>query len=240
MEVHTVASRANGETTVDVTAQVSATSFGVLGWRYWLEELSVWRDGTLRLAAVNHRYVFGGRIQRQQWDVFTRTPEGLSGQRVQGKTLAEFQTRYPAFAGHWSPDQFGLPWLPDYNAAPPERRRDLDLPRTDLVAGIGTPLAMAFYWIRWDDDARRRVPIFLPGFKKDSRVDIDVETIGIDAAGVRHLRSSVSHPQLGGTRPSTGDAWVAADHRLTRVRFDAYGALGTAHGDLELEACSGD
>lgn len=237
--VDTKASEANGETTVDVAARVNARMFGIIDWQYLYQEIGTWRAGELQTIGVNHRYGVIGAIRRQQWDVFNRTPDGMTAYRVQARTLADFRAKHPGFVRHWDPGSFGEPWLPDYASAPPERRGDLDLPATEMPPGLGTPLLLAFFWVRWAGDRDREVPVFLPGFKHNSRVDARVATLGIQADGLLHLRSSVRHPQLSETKVSTGDAWISPDHHLVRVTFDARGEHGSAQGGLRLDGCQG-
>jgi hypothetical protein len=238
--VETKATTNNGETTVDVTARINARSFGVIDWQYLYQEIGTWQDGELQTIGVNHRYSLAGSIRRQQWDVFKRMLDGMTAYRVQAKTLADFQTKHPGFVRHWDPASFGQPWLQDYAAAPPERRADLDLPRISMPSSLGTPLALAFYWVRWAGQKERTVPVFLPGFKHDARIDVRIVPLGIEANGLLHLRSSVRHRQLSATEISTGDAWTSADHHLVRVTFDARGNHASAQGDLHLEGCQGD
>lgn len=237
--VETRATTANGETSVDATARVTARSFGFIDWRYLYQEIGTWREGELQSIGVNHRYSVFGSIRRQQWDVFGRTPDGMTAYRVQAKTLADFQSKHPGFTGHWDPASFGHPWLRDYAAAPPERRADLDLPRTAMPPGLGTPLLLAFWWVRWAGEKDRTVPVFLPGFKRNARVDVRVVSLGVEAGGLLHLRSAVRHPQLSATAVSTGEAWIAPDHHLARITFEARGDHGSARGELRLDRCEG-
>ncbi len=237
--VQTKAATANNETTIDVAAWLSARSFGIIDWRYLYQEISTWKDGEVRSVAVNQRYSVFGSIRRQQWDLFNRTADGMTAYRVQAKTLADFRFKHPGFVSHWEPATFGRPWLPDYAAAPPERRADLDLPRTAMPPGLGTPLALAFHWVRWAGQESKSIPVFLPGFKKNARIDVQVDAVGVEANGLRHLRSTVRHPQLSETEVSTGDAWISSDHQLVRVTFDAHGDRGSAQGELHLEGCQG-
>jgi hypothetical protein len=238
--VETKAAAANGETTVDVAARINATSLGFIHWQYLYQEIGTWRDNELQSVGVNHRYSVGGSIRRQQWDLFNRTPDGMAAYRVQANTLDDFKTRHPGFAPHWDTASFGEPWLPDYAKAAAERRADLDLPRASTSSGLGTPLLMAFFWVRWAGQKERTVPLFLPGFKHDARVDIQVQPIGVEANGLLHLRSSVRYKALSETQVSTGDAWISPDHRLARVTFDARTDHASAQGDLRLEGCQGD
>jgi hypothetical protein len=239
VRVQTTAASANGGITVDVAARVKARSFGLIDWQYLYQEIGTWRDGELQSIGVNHRYSVAGSIRRQQWDLFNRTPSGMQAWRVQAKTLADFEIKHPGFVHHWSSASFGENWLPDYAAAPPERRPDLDLPRESMPPGLGTPLLLAFYWVRWAGDQERKVPVFLPGFKHDSRADIRVDSLGLEPGGLRHFRSSVRHPQLSETRVSTGDAWVSADHHLVRETFEAHTDSASAQGELHLDGCQG-
>lgn len=240
LNVETKASIVGGETTVDVTARVSARSFGFIDWQYLYEETGRWRDGELQSIGVNHRYSIEDSIRRQLWDVFTRTPNGMAAYRVQAKTLADFQAKHPGFVRHWEPSTFGEPWLPDYAAAPPERRADLDLPAAAMPPGLGTPLALGFYWVRWAGQNNRTVPVFLPGFKRNARIDVTVVSVGSEPNGLLHLRSSARHPQLSDTQVSTADAWISADHHLARVTFDARGDNVSAQGEVHLDRCQGD
>jgi hypothetical protein len=240
IEIVTSAATVDGATTVDATARIAARSFGFLDWQYLYQEIGTWRNGELQTMGVNHRYGFAGSIRRQQWDHFTRGPEGLSAYRVQAKTLADFSDKHPGFVRHWDFSSFGKPWLPDYPAAPPERRADLDLPHAEMAPGLGTPLTMGFYWLRWAGQQSRTVPVFLPGFKRNARVDIQIASVGVEASGLLHLRSSVRHPELSETEASTGDAWISPDHHLVRMTFDARGSHGSAQGEIHLDGCHGD
>lgn len=239
VRVQTTATAANGGVTVAVAAEVKARSFGLIDWQYLYQEIGTWRAGELQSIGVNHRYSVIGSIRRQQWDLFNRTPAGMQGWRVQAKTLADFQTKHPGFVRHWSPASFGENWLPDYSAAPPERRPDLDLPHDAMPPGLGTPLLLGFYLVRWAGDQERHVPVFLPGFKHNSRADIRVDPVGTEPGGVLHLHSSVHHPQLSEVKASTGDAWISADHHLVRETFDARTDNASAHGELHLDGCQG-
>ena len=109
-----------------------------------------------------------------------------------------------------------------------------------MPPGLGTPLLLGFFWVRWAGQRDQTVPVFLPGFKRDSRIDLSVVSPGVEAKGMTRLRSSVRHPQLGETEVSTGDAWISSTHRLVRVTFDAHGERGSAQGDIRLDGCEGE
>ncbi len=230
--VRTEVAEANGLTTVDVTARLDAK----LGWfwaiQYLAEEISTWRVGELQSVAVNNRYSVNGRVKRQQWDVFTRGPDGLAASRVQSKTLEEFRTRHPAFAAHWEPGAFGQAWLPDYPAAKPERRPDLDLATAAMPPHVRTPYALAFYWSRFLPAAGGTVPVFMPGWKRDARLDALATP-----AGAGRWRLALRHPALDGGAPSWAEAVVSADHRLSRLSFDIHASAGDGQGWVDQAGC---
>ncbi len=231
LAVQAEASEAQGVTTVDVTARLDAKY--LLFWKiqYLAEEISTWRAGELQSVAVNNRTIINGRPSRQQWDVFTRGPDGLAASRVQSRSLSEFRRRHPAFAGHWDPGRFGQPWLPDYPAAQPERRADLDLARSAMLPRTRTPYALAFYWSRWLPDAGGTVPVFMPGWKRDARLDAEVAP-----AGPGRWRMSLRHPGLG-AEPSSAEAVVSTDHQLLRLSFDVHAAAGSGQGWVDRTEC---
>lgn len=233
--VRTEVSEASGLVTVAVAVRLDASP-----WRLWdvqvlAEEISSWRGGELRSVAVNNRYIVNGRPRRQQWDVFTRGPDGLVASRVQAKTLADFRKRHPAFAVHWDMARFGQPWLADYPAAQPERRPDLDLGRAALPLQPRTPLALAFHWSRWLPAAERTVPVFLPGWKRDAALDASVQPAGPDG----RWRITLRHPALDRAQPSWADAVVSPDHQLRRLTFDIHAAAGDGQGWVDLVSCQG-
>jgi hypothetical protein len=240
VSVETRAATSSGEVTVDVAARVNARTFGIIDWQYLYQEIGVWRDGALQSVGTNHRYSLAGSLRRQQWDFFQRSAQGVTAWRVQAKTLADFRARHPGFVRHWDQASFGETWLPDYAAGLPDRRPDLDLPAASMPPDLGVPLSLGFYWVRWAAPAERTIPVFLPGFKHDARIDVRVQSLGLEAGGLLHLRSDITHPQLGAANVSTGDAWISPDHRLVRVKFDARGDHGNAQGELHLDGCQGE
>ena len=164
-------------TRVDVVATFEATTMLWAHIRYLVEEVSTWRAGELESVAVNSRYLIGDHIVRQQWDDFQRGADGLQARRVQAKSLADFRLRHPGFVQHWDPTTFGQPWLDNYQSASPERRADLDLKGSPLPPGLRSPLAMAFYWVRWLPRGGQNVPVFLPGFKGERLVDLPIVSL---------------------------------------------------------------
>lgn len=230
LAVQAEVSEAQGVTTVDVTARLDAQYLVFWKIQYLAEEISTWRAGELQSVAVNNRTIINGRPSRQQWDVFTRGPDGLAASRVQSRSLSEFQRRHPAFAGHWDPVRFGQPWLSDYPAAQPERRTDLDLGQAAMPPRTRTPYALAFYWSRWLPNAGGTVPVFMPGWKRDARFQAEVAP-----AGPGRWRMVLRHP--GDAAPSSAEAVVSADHRLQRLSFDVHAAAGSGQGWVERTEC---
>ena len=229
--VRTEASEAGGLLTLRVLVRVQAEPWW---WsvNYLMEEISTWRGGELQSVALNTRYILDGRVRRQQWDVLARTPEGLQAQRVQSTSLPEFNRRHPRFAGHWDPARFGQSWLPDYPAAGPERRTDLDLPRAGMPPGLRTPLALMFYWSRFLPPGNEVVPVFLPGWKRDARAD---EPVAAVAPG--RWRMTLRHPAVGAG--SWAEVAVSPDHRLLRLTFAVRARVGNGEGWVSLEGCAG-
>lgn len=234
--VTTDVAEADGGIRVDVTARFDASGPLWLNVDYLAEEVSTWRAGALQSVAVNTRYLLGGHIVRQQWDVFERAPTGLAARRVQAKTLVDFRRRHGGFARHWDPATFGLPWTDDYHAAAPERRPDLDLAAAPLPAGLRSPLALAFYWIRWLPAGGENVPVFLPGFKSDRLVEVPVAAA---SAGGMTWRAVLRHPALDQSPASTAGAWLSPDHHLVQLAFDLHASAGSGRGVIRQAGCEG-
>jgi hypothetical protein len=231
--VTATAEAADGMIQVDVVMAFDATTFWTR-FRYLVEEISTWRGRDMQSVAVNTRYLVGDHIVRQQWDAFQRTRDGLQARRVQAKTLDDFRQRHPGFVQHWDPASFGSPWLQDYQAAPPERRADLDLKGAPLPEGLGSPLAMAFYWSRWLPDGAANAAIFLPGFKADKVADLQVA-----AADGGARQATVRHPALDKSPASTATVLRSADGHLLELSFDVHGPAGSAEGQLRQAGCNG-
>jgi hypothetical protein len=208
-----------------------------LGVHYSLEEISTWRSGQLESVAVNSRYLVGEHIVRQQWDEFQRGVDGLQAHRVQAKTLADFRLRHPGFVRYWDPATFGQAWLHDYQAASPERRADLDLRGAPLPSGLRSPLAMAFYWVRWLPRGSQDVPVFLPGFKTERLVDLPV-TSATSASGTL-LRAPLRYPALRDSPASTATALISPDQHLLRIEFELHTLQGSGRGLIDQEGCQG-
>ena len=235
--VTTTVTASSDRTIVDVAATFNSTSMFLFGVHYLLEEVSTWHGGQLESVAVNSRYLLGHHIVRQQWDEFRRTADGMQGERVQAKTLADFQRRHPGFVQHWDPATFGQPWLHDYPSAPPERRIDLDLHGAPLPPALRSPLAMAFYWVRWLPQAGRDVPVFLPGFKRDSLVEVPLAPA--PSMEGTAWRTVLHYPSLRERDASTAAASVSPDHHLLRIAFELHTVYGSGRGEITQQDCEG-
>ncbi len=226
----------HGITRIDVAATFVSSTMFWFGVRYLVEEVSTWHGSQLENVAANSRYLIGEHIVRQWWDDFQRGSDGLQGYRVQAKTVADFRQKHPGFLQHWNPATFGQPWLGDYPAAAPERRADLDLKSAPLPAGLRSPLAFAFYWIRWLHGSQD-VPVFLPGFKTDRLVQVPIES-GWAALGTA-WQASLHYPGLRERPSSSAAALVSPDQRLLKISFELYTAHGSGRGAITQEGCEG-
>jgi hypothetical protein len=235
--ITTDASTENGITNVDVLVTFRAVTGFWLPVRYLIEEISTWRAGELQSVSANYRYLLAGHIMRQQWDDFQRGPGGMQARRVQGKTLGDFRLKHPGFVEHWDPATFGQPWLQDYASAPPERRADLDLASPTLPSGLRSPLAMAFYWVRWLPRGGADVPVFLPGFKTDRVAQLHITGAGAD--GGMMWQTPLRYPAFSDTPASSATAWTSPDHRLLRLSFELHGSRGSARGLIQQQGCEG-
>lgn len=227
----------DGVTQVDVAVAFDAATMPWLPIRYLVEEISTWRSGTLESVAVNTRYLAGNHIVRQQWDTFQRAGDGLQARRVQAKTLADLRETHPGFVHYWDPATFGQPWLHDYQSASPERRADLDLKGAALPPGLRSPLALAFYWIRWLPRDGADVPVFLPGFKHDPLARVTVAAAP-STSGLQ-WRVLLHHAALNEAPASTATAWTSSDGHLLQLAFEAHGPHGSAQGQIHQEGCQG-
>jgi hypothetical protein len=235
--VTTTVASTDGVTRVDVVMTFEATMFLWLHIHYLVEEISSWRGDNLERIAVNTRYLVGHSIIRQQWDDFQRASDGLQAYRVQAKTLADFGRRHPGFVPHWDPSTFGQSWFDDYPAASPERRPDLDLKGAPLPPGLRSPLALAFYWIRWLPGRGQNVPVFLPGFKAERLLELPIAATA-SARGTQ-WQAPLRHAKLSQQQGSTATAWTSPDGRLLQLAFEVHEAHGSAHGLITQQGCTG-
>jgi hypothetical protein len=229
----------DGTTTVDVIVQFMATPWPLVHIRYLMEEVSVWKSEQLQSVATNSRYLVGGHIVRQIWDLFERRPSGLEAYRLQGKTLDDFRRKYPAFVRHWGAEDFGQPWIQDYRLAGAERRTDLDLPASSVGPDLRSPLALAFYWSRWISRSGQAATVFLPGFKKDKRLDLTIGAAEPSHDGQHVLQTSIRYPALGSANASMAKAWVSTDRHLLQLTGSVQSGSYAGDGLIRLEGCDG-
>ena len=205
-------------TEINVRLELDATPLPLVHTRYVMEEISSWRPDGIEQVAVNDRYSFDGHIVRQQWDVYNRAADGLHAFRVQGKRSGEFQRQHPDFMRFWTPDMFGKPWLDHYPYSIEARRPDLDLHHDPAV--VRTPLAFAFYWIRWLPPQGSVVPLFLPGFKEQKLVELAIGPLPDRLPkGQSGWKMPIEYPYLSLTRPSVALAWTSGDRHIVQIHF---------------------
>jgi hypothetical protein len=235
--VTTVVTDVRDSTVVDVASTFDSSSMFLFGVHYLLEEVSIWRGNQLQDVAVNSRYLLGHHIVRQQWDQFRRAADGMQAERVQAKTLADFRSQHPGFVQHWDPATFGQPWLRDYPSAPPERRADLDLHVSPVPPTLRSPMAMAFYWVRRLPQAAQDVPVFLPGFKSDRLVEVQVAPAPAATGMLWH--TVLHYSALSEHEPSIAEALVSPDHHLLRIEFQLHTMYGSGRGEIDQQGCDG-
>ncbi len=230
--------QADGAIRVDVRLQLDARPLPLIHTHYLMQEISTWRPDGLAQVAVNSRYSFNDRIIRQQWDVYDRVADGLDAYRVQGKRLADFRRHHPGFVAHWDPATFAVPWLEDYDRAAAERRPDLDL-RHDMTS-VRSPLALAFYWLRWLPRQGEVVPVFLPGFKEQKLAELAIGASSeAPTAGQSDWQAPLHYPGLSLSRPSIASARTSSDRHLLQLFFDLHGVDHSARGTIRQVGCIG-
>ncbi len=227
----------DGATTVDVSAMFHGTPLPFMHIDYLMQETSTWKTDQLQSVAVNSRYLVDGHIVRQEWDLFDRGTDGLEAYRLQGKILGDIQRKFPAFVRHWDPATFGQPWIEDYRKAGAERRPDLDLPAPSVRPDIRSPLALAFYWSRRIPGNGEAASVFLPGFKRDKRVDLTIAAAKPTHDGQQLWQTSVRYPALSTTLPSIAKASVSADGHLLQLAGSVQGAGYSAYGVIRQDNC---
>lgn len=229
----------DGTTAVDVRVHFSATPWPLIHIRYLMQEISTWKSDQLQTVAVNTRYLVDGHISRQLWDLFDRGPHGLQAYRLEAKSLDSIRHRFPAFARHWDPADFGQPWLQDFHPAGAERRADLDLPASSVGPDLRSPLALAFYWSRWTPRNGQAATVFLPGFKKDKRLDLTIAAAEPARDGQQVWQTSIRYPALNTTQPSIAKVWLSPDRHLLQLAGTVQSGSYTEDGVIRQEGCEG-
>lgn len=236
VSVRAEVSPAQNETGVRVALRFTARFMMIFEVEYLAEEISHWRNGELQSVALNTRYLVNNRIIRQQWDDFDRGKDGFAAYRVQGKNGEDFRRRYPAFSRYWSPSMFGQPWLAEYQLARPERRPDLDLSKQAIAAGLRSPLSFAFYWIRTLRPVSQTVPVFLPGNKRQSRVDLSVTPPEAES-GLRVWHIPIHFEAFRTSKDSQAMAWISPSQQVEQIAFYVSNQSGTGSGVLRKLKC---
>jgi hypothetical protein len=227
----------SGTTHVDVAATFETTTMFRFRIHYLVEEVSTWRSGELETVGVNTRYLLGSHIVRQTWDLFKRDRDGIRGYRVQAKSRTDFQRRHPGFVQHWDPSTFGQPWLDDYSAAAPKRRADLDLTTSPISSNLLSPLALAFYWVRWLPLGAQDKAVFLLSFKANKLFDVPMTAAAWNGGIV--WRAPLRYPVLSKAPPSIATAWLSADRHLLQLVLDLHEPHRAGSGILTQEGCEG-
>ncbi len=236
LEVAADSKTVGGRTEIDVRLELNATPLPLIHTRYVMEEISSWRQNGIEQVAVNDRYSVDGHIVRQQWDVYNHAVDGLHAFRVQGKHPGEFRRQHPDFMQFWNPDEFGKPWLDRYPYSITARRPDLDLHQDPSL--VRTPLALAFYWLRWLPRQGSVVPLFLPGFKEQKLVRLAIGPMTDKLpGGLSGWRAPIEYPYLSPTRPSTALAWMSGDRHVKQLVFDLHGVEHSARGSIHEDGC---
>ncbi len=229
----------DGTTTVDVIVHFIATPWPLVHIRYLMEEVSTWKSDQLQSVATNNRYLVDGHIVRQIWERFDRGTTGLEAYRLQGKTLDDFRRKYPAFVRHWGAANFSQPWIQDYRLAGAERRPDLDLPASSVGPDLRSPLALAFYWSRWIPRSGQAATVFLPGFKKNKRLDLTIGAGEPSRYGQQVWQTSIRYPALGSAHASTAKVWVSTDRHLMQLAGSVQSGSYAGDGLIRQEGCDG-
>lgn len=227
-----------GRTQLNVRLDLDARPLPLIHTHYVMEEISSWSQSGIEQAAVNDRYTFDGHIVRQQWDVYDRVNDGLRAFRVQGKRAAQFQQQHPDFTRFWNPRMLGKPWLDAFPYSAKTRRPDLDLHHDPRA--VRTPLALAFYWLRWLPRQGSVVPVFLPGFKEQKLVDLAIGPLSDRSVGGQATwRAPIAYPYLSLSRPSMALARTSADRHLLQLLFELHGVEHSARGNVVADGCTG-
>ena len=114
--------------------------------------------------------------------------------------------------------------------------RLLDLPGP-LPLGLKSPLALAFYWIRWLPHGDHDMSVFLPGFKAERLVHLPITSATSAAGSV--WRAPLHYPSLSKSRSSIATAWVSLDGHLLRMTFELHTIYGSGRGVVEEKGCDG-
>lgn len=221
------------KTVVQVLFKIHATALLFIGVDYWMEELTSWENGELQSAATNTRYLVNDEIRRQSWKVLPRNGNNFEGYKLESKHESKFKERYPIFAPIWDLQAFGKDWLGQFQQSSPDRRADYDVA---FEPGLTTPLAFAFYGIRFLKQASR-IPVFVAGEERQKRVDLQIASAQITSDGSKVWRVPFHAGPLNTAENSPATAEVARDGSLRKMDLSIVHSLGSASGTFISQGC---
>jgi hypothetical protein len=84
---------------------------------------------------------------------------------------------------------------------------------------------------------RKTVPVFLPGFKKEGRVDLPV--VAVPSSGGTLWQAPPRHSAFSEKPVSVATAQISPDRHLLRLAFDVHGSRGSGRGLITEDGCEG-
>ncbi len=81
--------------------------------------------------------------------------------------------------------------------------------------------------------------MFLPGFKKDKRVDLTIGAAEPSRDGQQVWQTSIRYPALSSAHASTAKAWVSTDRRLLQLAGSVESGSYAGDGVIRLQGCDG-
>ncbi len=100
-----------------------------------------------------------------------------------------------------------------------------------------SPLALAFYWVRWLPQGGQDEAVFLPGFKSDKLVDVPITAAGWKGGTI--WQTPLRYSVLSGAPPSTATVWMSADRHILQLALDIHEPRGAGSGILSQQGCEG-
>jgi hypothetical protein len=81
--------------------------------------------------------------------------------------------------------------------------------------------------------------VFLPGFKKDKRLDLTIGAARPSRDGQQVWQTSIRYPALGSANASMAKAWVSTDRHLLQLTGSVQSGSYAGDGVIRLEGCDG-
>jgi hypothetical protein len=106
-----------------------------------------------------------------------------------------------------------------------------------VSSNLLSPLALAFYWVRWLPPGAQDEAVFLPGFKADKLVDVPMTAAAWKGGTV--WQTPLRYSVLSKAPPSIATAWMSADRHLLQLALDLHEPRGAGSGILTQEGCDG-